>query len=101
MAEPRSQGNAKPVTTREDVLRAIKTMIARLTRPLPAEKYRNGWTERSRLIYESQFRELEQVMEGHIPPERADLAHLNIPKSTDHLGIVDGDLLEKAAWISN
>lgn len=80
----------------QGVEQAIETILARLSGPVSAEEAADGWTPKSKSATKLLFEDVKRKLQSgeQLPP-------LSISRALDHWGVVSGDLLETAAWISN
>ncbi len=85
---------------RDAVLARVEHLIGKLSRPLPQSEIEAGWTERSRENYLRYFQDLRLRLLDPKPLEKAE-RDVSIARGMDHWSIMDGELIEDAAWISN
>ncbi len=85
---------------RDAVIRRVIAVIDRLSRPLTVSDIAGGWSEESRAALLGFFKRLCDDLKGGTPafhkPE-----YMSIARGMDTWGIIDGDILEEAASISN
>ena len=82
--------------TPSELIQAVRGMCKALAKPLPAEEYAAGWSEKSRLDMLRFFEKLEND-----PRSGADIPYFSIGRALDHYGVGAGNLLEEACRISN
>ncbi len=80
-----------------DVIFKVEQMINTLSKSLPVSEIEGGWTEEARLTWLNFFRKLHDYLLHKQPLE--DDNYVNLIRSMDHWGIVDGNLLDKAVEI--
>lgn len=78
------------------LLEKIDGVIDVLAVPLSASEAADGWTPESKKVIKIFFEGLKQKLQSGetLPP-------MNISRSLDHWGVISGEILEKAAQISN
>jgi hypothetical protein len=78
------------------IIKKIDEVIGELSLPLTSKEAAEGWTERGKVAIEAFFKELRsKILSGEPLPS------LSIARGLDHWGVVNGELLEKSAKISN
>jgi hypothetical protein len=81
---------------KNEIIIKIDDIVGELSHPLSLQEADEGWTEKSKTAIGVFFKELRSniLSGGPLPP-------LSIARGLDHWGVVNGELLEKAAVISN
>jgi hypothetical protein len=83
------------MVTRQSLQEELAWMIDQLSKPLPPHELEAGWTEQGRVAMLKFFEDLDSKLgNGEKLPE------VNIPRGMDSWGIVEGQLLKKAAELS-
>jgi hypothetical protein len=81
---------------RDEVLKMIGTLIADVSVPLSEEELHNGWTIQSQQAFQKTLKRIEtDIREGR------DLPPLFLARGLDHWGVEAGELLRRAAQVSN
>jgi hypothetical protein len=82
--------------TKEEILEDIELILERLAKPLTTKDIADGWSIECRKMIIRVFEDIKATLlsEGKLPP-------MFIARGLDHWGVIDGDLLEFAAKISN
>lgn len=80
----------------EDVVSSIERLAEKLEHPLSQVDVDNGWSEECRV---STLLFLRTLKENALRSEY--MPNMSLSRSLDHWGVVNGDLLEEAARLSN
>ena len=82
------------------VIEMMDKLIEILSQRLPEIEHVHGWSERSRINYHNYFIRLRKEVISEEAIDHTHFSNLSIPRSMDHWGINGGDIMERAATIS-
>ena len=80
----------------DTVVQEIDLVIESLGSPVTAKEASDGWTSKSKMAVHALMKSLKEKLQSgtELPP-------MSISKALDHWGVIDGEILERVAEISN